>query len=140
MSLPLVFDAPTRGLPPRHLADLDVAERKAAVVELGEKAFRAEQLSRHYFAGRSLVRTFEGDGGAYAPTIAKVMATFNERRGNYSSSESLGVAIHGAVTDGSKKMCYVVGEDAIGLLAVRQQAGDEAFAAGLTQRFGLGQG
>ena len=92
------------------------------------------------FAGRSLVRTFEGDGGAYAPTIAKVMATFNERRGNYSSSESLGVAIHGAVTDGSKKMCYVVGEDAIGLLAVRKQAGDEAFAAGLTQRFGLGQG
>ncbi len=54
MSLPLVFDAPARGLPPRHLADLDVAARKAAVVELGEKAFRAEQLSRHYFAGRHL--------------------------------------------------------------------------------------
>ena len=54
MSLPLVFDAPTRGLPPRHLADLDVAERKAAVVALGEKAFRAEQLARHYFAGRTL--------------------------------------------------------------------------------------
>ncbi len=28
------------------------------------------------FAGRSMVRTFEGDGGAYAPTIAKVMAAF----------------------------------------------------------------
>jgi 23S rRNA (adenine2503-C2)-methyltransferase len=51
-SLPLVFDAPRRGTPPRHLADLDPAERRAAVVELGEKAFRAEQLSRHYFAGR----------------------------------------------------------------------------------------
>ncbi|MDT7572762.1 MAG: rRNA (adenine2503-C2)-methyltransferase [Actinomycetota bacterium] len=49
--LPLVFDAPRRSLPPRHLADLDVAGRRAAVVELGEKAFRAEQLSRHYFAG-----------------------------------------------------------------------------------------
>ncbi len=49
--LPLVFDAPTRALPPRHLADLDVAARRAAVVELGEKAFRGEQLSRHYFAG-----------------------------------------------------------------------------------------
>ncbi len=49
--LPLVFDAPKRSLPPRHLADLDVAGRRAAVVELGEKAFRAEQLSRHYFAG-----------------------------------------------------------------------------------------
>ncbi|HUR14794.1 MAG TPA: 23S rRNA (adenine(2503)-C(2))-methyltransferase RlmN [Mycobacteriales bacterium] len=51
MSLPLVFDAPKRGLPPRHLADLDPAERRAAVAELGEKPFRAEQLSRHYFAG-----------------------------------------------------------------------------------------
>jgi 23S rRNA (adenine2503-C2)-methyltransferase len=49
--LPLVFDAPKRSLPPRHLADLDVAGRRAAVVALGEKAFRAEQLSRHYFAG-----------------------------------------------------------------------------------------
>ena len=49
--LPLVFDAPRRSLPPRHLADLDVAGRRAAVVELGEQAFRAEQLSRHYFAG-----------------------------------------------------------------------------------------
>ena len=49
--LPLVFETPTRALPPRHLADLDVAGRRAAVAELGEKPFRAEQLSRHYFAG-----------------------------------------------------------------------------------------
>jgi 23S rRNA (adenine2503-C2)-methyltransferase len=54
VTLPLVFDAPRRGMPPRHLVDLDPAARKAAVVELGEKAFRAEQLSRHYFAGRGL--------------------------------------------------------------------------------------
>jgi 23S rRNA (adenine2503-C2)-methyltransferase len=49
-SLPLVFDAPRRGLPPRHLADLDAAGRRAAVTELGLPAFRADQLSRHYFA------------------------------------------------------------------------------------------
>ncbi|MGB8651863.1 MAG: 23S rRNA (adenine(2503)-C(2))-methyltransferase RlmN [Mycobacteriales bacterium] len=55
-SLPLVFDAPKRGLPPRHLADLDAAERRAAVVALGEKPFRAEQLSRHYFAGHGSER------------------------------------------------------------------------------------
>jgi 23S rRNA (adenine2503-C2)-methyltransferase len=36
-------------LPPRHLADLDLAGRRAAVMELGEKAFRAGQLSQHYF-------------------------------------------------------------------------------------------
>ena len=41
--------APRRGKPPRHLIDLDPAERRAAVVELGEPAFRADQLSRHVF-------------------------------------------------------------------------------------------
>ena len=51
-ALPLVFDAPRRALPPRHLADLDPAARRAAVEELGERPFRAEQLSRHWFAGR----------------------------------------------------------------------------------------
>jgi len=51
-TLPLVFDAPRRALPPRHLADLDPAGRREAVAALGEKPFRAEQLSRHWFAGR----------------------------------------------------------------------------------------
>ncbi len=36
--------------PPRHLADLDPDERRAALVEAGEPAYRAEQLSRNYFA------------------------------------------------------------------------------------------
>ncbi len=36
--------------PPRHLADLDLADRRAAVTELGLPAYRADQLSRHYFA------------------------------------------------------------------------------------------
>ena len=39
-----------RPRPPRHLADLDSAERRTAVAELGEPGFRADQLSRHYFA------------------------------------------------------------------------------------------
>src|SRR3984957_19122375 len=39
-----------RARPPRHLADLDPAQRRAAVLDLGEPAFRADQLSRHYFA------------------------------------------------------------------------------------------
>jgi 23S rRNA (adenine2503-C2)-methyltransferase len=36
-------------LPPRHLADLDLAGRRTALAELGEKPFRAGQLSAHYF-------------------------------------------------------------------------------------------
>lgn len=48
-TLPLVFDAPRRGKPPRHLADLTPEQRRDAVVELGQPGFRADQLSRHYF-------------------------------------------------------------------------------------------
>ncbi|HUC58563.1 MAG TPA: 23S rRNA (adenine(2503)-C(2))-methyltransferase RlmN [Streptosporangiaceae bacterium] len=35
--------------PLRHLADLDAAGRRAAVAELGQPGYRADQLSRHYF-------------------------------------------------------------------------------------------
>jgi 23S rRNA (adenine2503-C2)-methyltransferase len=45
----LVFEAPRRGKPPRHLADLTSAERKRAVIEAGLPGFRAAQLSTHYF-------------------------------------------------------------------------------------------
>ena len=45
----LVFEAPRRGKPPRHLADLDPAERRAVLIERGLPAYRADQLSRHYF-------------------------------------------------------------------------------------------
>ena len=53
LPLPLVFDAPKRGMPPQHLADLDAAGRRAALVAAGEQGFRAEQLARHYFAGHA---------------------------------------------------------------------------------------
>jgi 23S rRNA (adenine2503-C2)-methyltransferase len=45
----LTFTAPRRAKPPRHLADLTSPERADAVRELGQPAFRARQLSTHYF-------------------------------------------------------------------------------------------
>ncbi|WP_139982022.1 23S rRNA (adenine(2503)-C(2))-methyltransferase RlmN [Nocardioides litoris] len=49
-TLPLVFDEPRgRRKPPRHLADLDAAGRKALLEEHGLPGFRAKQLSTHYF-------------------------------------------------------------------------------------------
>lgn len=45
----LTFTAPRRAKPPTHLADLTADERAAAVEALGHKAFRAKQLSTHYF-------------------------------------------------------------------------------------------
>src|SRR5689334_6335178 len=46
----LVFAAPRRGKPPRHLSDLTLAERKDVVRELGQPAYRAAQLSTHWYA------------------------------------------------------------------------------------------
>ncbi len=45
----LTFTAPRRAKPPRHLADLTPAQRADVVRELGLLAFRARQLSTHYF-------------------------------------------------------------------------------------------
>jgi 23S rRNA (adenine2503-C2)-methyltransferase len=70
-TLPLVFTAPERGRPPRHLADLTSDERRAAAVELGLPAFRADQLSRHYF-GR-----FDNDPQA----MTDLPATLRDRLG-----------------------------------------------------------
>jgi 23S rRNA (adenine2503-C2)-methyltransferase len=45
----LTFVSPARRRPPRHLVDLDPAERRDAVAEVGEPPYRATQLARHYF-------------------------------------------------------------------------------------------
>lgn len=47
--LPLVFEAPRRGKPPRHWFDLDVTQRKDAIQAMGLPKFRADQISRHVF-------------------------------------------------------------------------------------------
>lgn len=49
MSAELTFSAPRAAKPARHLADLTPSERRAAVADLGDPPFRAEQLARHYF-------------------------------------------------------------------------------------------
>jgi len=50
-TLPLVFDEPRKAKkPPRHLADLTSAERKAAVESAGLPGYRARQVSHHYFS------------------------------------------------------------------------------------------
>lgn len=48
--LPLVMQAPNRSKPARHWSDLSEDERKQAVTELGLPAYRASQVSTHYFS------------------------------------------------------------------------------------------
>ena len=49
MKQELVFEAPRRGLPPRHLADFGEAELVDAVAALGLPPFRAKQLAHQYY-------------------------------------------------------------------------------------------
>lgn len=60
----LALVAPRRAKPPRHLADLSLAERRAVVVEHGHPAFRAAQVSRQYFA------RLTGDSAAWSDVPA----------------------------------------------------------------------
>lgn len=46
----LIMVEPKRPKPPIHWSDLTVAERKEKVIELGLPAFRADQISRQWFA------------------------------------------------------------------------------------------
>ncbi|WP_375431125.1 23S rRNA (adenine(2503)-C(2))-methyltransferase RlmN [uncultured Friedmanniella sp.] len=50
-SLPLVMNAPRRGQPPQHWADLTPTQRREMVEATGQRAYRARQLSAHYFEG-----------------------------------------------------------------------------------------
>ncbi|MCI7551035.1 MAG: 23S rRNA (adenine(2503)-C(2))-methyltransferase RlmN [Actinomycetaceae bacterium] len=45
----LSFTEKRFGKPPQHLADLSRDERRALVADMGVPAFRADQISRHYF-------------------------------------------------------------------------------------------
>ena len=45
----LMMVAPKKGLPPKHLVDMTLAERKVAVTNLGVSGFRADQVSRQWF-------------------------------------------------------------------------------------------
>jgi len=92
------------------------------------------------FSGRSMALTFEGDGGPYAASIAKVRAVFAANRssgGAASSPETLAQALVGAVADGSAQVRYVVGPDALQTMRMRKELGEEALLAGLRQHFGL---
>ncbi len=52
--LKLTFQQKRRGKPPRHLADLSRDDRRSLLEEMGHPAFRADQLSTHYFTHRTI--------------------------------------------------------------------------------------
>jgi NAD(P)-dependent dehydrogenase (short-subunit alcohol dehydrogenase family) len=89
------------------------------------------------FAGRSLSRTFDGDGGAYGETIAKVFNAFRSRSGAYSTGEDIAAVIFGAATDGTRQVVYLAGADAVELEKAHSAMASPDYLAMMEARFGL---
>ena len=70
-ALPLVMTAPRRGKPPVHWADLTPAERRESVEAEGHRAYRARQLSSHYFEG---LRTDPSEWTDLPPALREQLA------------------------------------------------------------------
>ena len=71
--LPLVFEAPRRGKPPKHWFDLSREDRVEAATKLGLPRFRADQISRHVFD------RLEDDATAFTDLPAAIRAELGEQ-------------------------------------------------------------
>lgn len=110
--------------------------------ELAEFGIRAKYVApggvATDFAGRSLTVTFADDNHPYAAGVAKAMAAWGARRGNYAAPSQVADVIFNAVTDGTRQIRYVSGTDAEAMLAARAALDDAGYLDLIQQRFGLG--
>ncbi len=85
------------------------------------------------FGGRSMVLAMDENLPDYNEMVAKMQAAMGSTGGG-STAEFLAEGIYAATTDGKKQMRYIIGPDAEQTWAMRQQAGDDQFIAGMRQR------
>ncbi len=85
------------------------------------------------FGGRSMAFAMPSELPEYMPMVQKVMAAF-QSRGPASTAEQIAAGIFEATTDGKPQLRYLLGDDARQTYALREQAGDDAFMAGVRQR------
>lgn len=90
------------------------------------------------FAGRSLDVSLDPAMPEYLPLAQEVQERAADPNRITSSASLVADTILEAVTDDSRRLRYVVGQDAEAALAARDDAGDEAFMASVRSRFGLG--
>jgi NAD(P)-dependent dehydrogenase (short-subunit alcohol dehydrogenase family) len=89
------------------------------------------------FAGRSLSTTFSDNNHPYAANVAKAMAAWDSRRGNYASPDQVAKVIFTAATDNTAQVRYISGADAEMLLAARANTDDAGYLQLMRQTFGL---
>ncbi|MGI9186203.1 MAG: SDR family oxidoreductase [Gaiellales bacterium] len=90
------------------------------------------------FAGRSFVFSADPHGGPYQPTVTVALTTLTamQERGA-TSAMAVAETILGAATDGTRRLRYPVGDDAVALLGARAQLDDAAFQEMIRGTFGL---
>jgi len=89
------------------------------------------------FGGRSLDFNNEPQLAEYQPLVQKLMAVLGPLAEQGSAAEAIAEAIHSAVTDGTDRLRYEAGPDAIQMLAHRKVTDDATFLAGVGAQFGL---
>lgn len=89
------------------------------------------------FAGRSLLVTFNDDHHPYAANVAKALAAWDSRRGNYAAPEQVAEVIYQAVTDGSRQIRYLSGADAEMLYNARRTMDDAGYLQQMRAHFDL---
>lgn len=75
---------------------------------------------------------------AYDSLLNKFVAAVMQQE-NMTTPEQIAEVVYGAATDGSKKLRYVCGEDAIAMYTHRLEVGDEAFREGISEMMNGGR-
>ncbi len=75
---------------------------------------------------------------AYDSLLNKFVAAVMQQE-NMTTPEQIAEVVYGAATDGSKKLRYVCGEDAIAMYTHRLEVGDEAFREGIFEMLNGGR-
>ncbi|MCD9015605.1 SDR family oxidoreductase [Parachryseolinea silvisoli] len=89
------------------------------------------------FAGRSLDFSHDEAQTEYQRIVGNVLTGMPAFFANASPASVVAGVIYEAATDGSHQLRYAAGEDAIAILASRQQTDDESFIKGIKTQFGL---
>ena len=89
------------------------------------------------FVDRSLTTTDVGDAPEYEAMRDALMAAFQTRMEDWNPPRGVSETVHRAVTDGTDRLRYPVGEDARGMLEMRAGTTDEEWIGGMRAQFGL---
>lgn len=87
------------------------------------------------FGGRSLDFSNDVTMEEYQPLIASVLGKLGPMMENGSSADDVAQIIYAAATDGTDRLRYEAGADAVQILAHRRTTDDATFFAGMTAQF-----